>query len=87
VTFGVQVGPWNAAQAGTEYVDLRLEKTFTFGEDGRIGIFADVLNFANQGIPDPSARRPVVTFSGPAFGLPQFWMPPRTVRAAARVSF
>jgi hypothetical protein len=88
VTFGVRVEPRGTRRTpALNTLDLRVEKTFTFGDQGRVGLFADVLNLANQGIPDPSFRRPVVTFSGPAFGLPQFWLPPRTVRAAVRVSF
>lgn len=88
VTFGVRVEPRGTRRTpALSTIDLRFEKTFTFGGEGRVGIFADVLNLANQGIPDPSARRPVITFSGPAFGQPQFWLTPRTVHAAVRVSF
>jgi len=53
----------------------------------RLGVFADVFNLGNQGIPDPSARRPIFEISGPSFGQPQFWLSPRTLRAGLRLSF
>jgi hypothetical protein len=88
VTFGVRVEPRGTRRTpALNTLDLRVEKTFTFGQDGRIGVFADMMNLTNQGIPDPSFRRPVVTFSGPSFGQPQFWLPPRIVYAAVRASF
>jgi hypothetical protein len=88
VTCGVRVEPRGTRRTpALNTLDLRVEKTFTLGGNGRIGVFVDVMNLTNQGIPDPSFRRPVITFSGPFFAQPQFWLPPRTVYAAVRASF
>jgi hypothetical protein len=87
VTFGVRIEPRGTRRtAALNTLDLRVEKTFTTGR-GRIGVFGDVFNVGNQGIPDPAMRRPVVEFSGPSFGQPMFWLSPRTLRAGVRVSF
>jgi hypothetical protein len=88
VTFGVRIEPRGTRRtAALNTVDLRVEKSFALPREGRAGVFADVFNLGNQGIPDPSARRPVIEFSGPSFGRPQFWLSPRTLRAGVRLSF
>lgn len=88
VTFGVRIEPRGTRRTGAlNTVDLRLEKTLPIGGARQIGVFADAFNVNNQGIPDPSMRRPVIEFSGPSFGQPQFWLAPRTLRIGARVSF
>ena len=88
VTFGVRIEPRGTRRtAALNTIDLRVEKTFATARRGRIGVFGDVFNLGNQGIPDPAMRRPVVEFSGPSFGQPMFWLSPRTLRAGVRVSF
>jgi len=88
VTFGVRVEPRGTRRTpAVNTLDLRLEKTFAIPRVGRAGLFADAFNVTNQGIPDTSARRPVVEISGPSFGLPQFWTAPRTLRAGLRLTF
>lgn len=88
VTFGVRVEPRGTRRTpALNALDLRLEKTFSIPRTGRAGVFADVFNVTNQGIPDPNARRPVIELSGPSFGQPQFWLPPRTLRAGVRLGF
>ena len=88
VTFGVRIEPRGTRRtAALRTLDLRLEKTISIAHARRVGLFADVFNATNQGIPDPSMRRPVIEFSGPTFGQPQFWLAPRTLRVAVRLSF
>jgi hypothetical protein len=88
VTFGVRIEPRGTRRTpALSTVDFRIEKTFNRTRPGKIGVFADVFNLNNQGIPDPTARRPVVELSGSSFGLPQFWLSPRTLRAGVRMSF
>jgi hypothetical protein len=86
--FGVRIEPRGTRRTkALNTLDLRVEKTVRVANGSRLGLFADVFNVGNQGIPDPSARRPVVDFSGPSFGQPVFWLSPRIVRAGVRVSF
>ena len=88
VTFGVRIEPRGTRRTeALNTLDLRIEKTFPVVHGSRLGVFADVFNLGNQGIPDPSARRPVFEISGPSFGQPQFWLSPRTLRAGLRLSF
>jgi hypothetical protein len=69
-------------------IDLRVEKTFTFGRAGRTaGLFVDVFNLNNQGIPDSQASRPVNDSSGSSFGEPLEWIDPRLVRVGLRFTF
>jgi hypothetical protein len=50
-------------------------------------LFADVFNAGNQGVADPNSRRPLWDVSGAAFGRPLAWLPPRTLRVGARLTF
>jgi Carboxypeptidase regulatory-like domain len=68
-------------------LDWRLEKTFDVGSMKRLGVFADVFNVTNQGIPDPSKLFAVEFRSGTAFGQPLNWVAPRTLRAGVRLIF
>jgi hypothetical protein len=68
-------------------LDLRLEKLVPLGGGRSVGVFVDVFNVTNQGVLDSDWGTPVVTNSGPAFGMPRAWRPPRQVRAAVRVTF
>lgn len=63
-------------------LDLRVEKNIRWGRGTRIGLLGDVLNATNQG-----AALVVFPMSGPSFGMPLTRSEPRTLRAAARVTF
>jgi hypothetical protein len=70
---------------GADELDLRIEKTFPLGGSGRtLGIYADVFNAMNQGVP---LAMTVVEASGATFGEPQQWATPRTVQIAGRIRF
>lgn len=87
VLYGVHVEPRGARQTpALNSVDMRVEKTVSLHR-GRLGFLVDGFNVTNQGIPDPSYRRAVYEVSGPSFGAPLNWLPPRSARAAVRVSF
>jgi hypothetical protein len=49
-----------------------------------VGIFADLLNVTNQGVP---LALTMVEESGATFGEPSFWADPRAVRIAARLKW
>jgi len=69
-------------------VDLRVEKTLTFGQQSRTaGLFVDVFNLNNQGIPDSTFSRPITDTSGSSFGDPLGWINPRLVRVGVRFTF
>ena len=63
-------------------VDLRLEKTFRLRKAETIGVFADVFNAGNQGVP-----LGMNNVSGPNFGVPNNWIEPRSLRAGVRLMF
>lgn len=87
VTFGIRVEPRGARRtAALSNLDLRVEKVVSFGSH-RAGVYADVFNVTNQGIPDPAYRRAVMHLSGPSFGQPQFWRTPRQLQVGFRVNF
>ena len=66
----------------TNTADVRVEKTFRAAGVSTVGVFVNVFNITNQGIPFN-----VNPGSGPNFGLPIAWVDPRRVRAGVRVSF
>ena len=69
-------------------VDLRVEKTLVFGQQSRTaGLFIDVFNVNNQGIPDSTFSRPITDTSGSSFGDPLGWINPRLVRVGVRFTF
>lgn len=68
-------------------LDLRLEKTVALRGNRRLGVFGDVFNVLNQGVPDSDWPIPVLTTSGPALGMPVAWRPARQLRLAARLFF
>lgn len=68
-------------------LDMRVEKVVPVGGSRRLGVFADVFNVANQGVPDSDVATPVFTGSGPNLGLPLVWRSPRQLRLAIRVEF
>ena len=68
---------------GVHRVDLRLEKTFRPSpRAATVGIFADVFNAGNQGVP-----LGVTNVSGANFGVPNNWQEPRSLRAGVRLLF
>jgi hypothetical protein len=68
--------------------DFRVEKTFAFGQQSRTaGVFIDIFNVNNQGIPDSEDRRPVTELSGSDFGQPRTWIDGRLVRLGLRFTF
>lgn len=67
----------------TSQLDARLEKTFRLRASGStVGIYADVFNLTNQGVP-----LTVQEGSGATFGQPLAWTTPRTLQVAARIRF
>jgi hypothetical protein len=68
--------------------DFRVEKTFVFGQQSRTaGVFVDIFNVNNQGIPDSTSSRPITDTSGSDFGKPRVWIDPRLVRLGVRFTF
>lgn len=62
---------------------LRLEKTIPLRGPGRTaGIYVDLFNVMNQGVPVG-----IQALSGATFGQPSQWSQPRTVQVAVRVKF
>lgn len=69
-------------------LDFRVEKTFVFGQQSQTaGVFVDIFNINNQGIPDSTSSRPITDTSGSSFGNPRFWIDPRLVRLGVRFTF
>jgi hypothetical protein len=58
-----------------------MEKTFPV-HGATFGVYGDVFNVSNQGIP-----RSINASSGPNFAVPTQWSDPRTWRVGARVTF
>ncbi|PYQ81590.1 MAG: hypothetical protein DMG03_19505 [Acidobacteria bacterium] len=70
------------------YLDFRAEKTIPLGSSARqIGIYLDIFNVNNQGIPDNGDRRSVIENSGTTFGNPNRWISPRLARLGFRLMF
>jgi hypothetical protein len=68
--------------------DFRVEKTFVFGQQSRTaGVFVDIFNVNNQGIPNSEFSRPIADTSGSTFGEPLGWIDPRLVRLGVRFTF
>jgi hypothetical protein len=69
-------------------LDVRLEKTTSLpARRGTLGLFIDVFNVWNQGVPDSDNVAAVNDFSGPQFGEPQTWVDPRMLRIGLRLAF
>jgi hypothetical protein len=67
---------------------LRVEKVLPLAtRGGTIGIFFDVFNVGNQGVPDSNFTNAVNERSGPFFGQPGAWLNPRTLRVGMRARF
>jgi len=79
----VRVEPIGSEQLpATNGADVRVEKTFRAKDKTTIGLFLNVFNVTNQGIP-----LNVNTQSGPNFGVPNVWLDPLRIRAGVRVMF
>ena len=63
-------------------LDVRLEKTLPLGSGRTAGVYFDIFNVLNQGVP-----LAVQEGSGAAFGQPTQWSPPRIAQVAARFRF
>jgi hypothetical protein len=69
-------------------LDVRLEKTTRLpGTAGVLGLFFDVFNLFNQGVPDSDVTNPIFQNSGARFGQPVAWVDPRMLRVGVRVVF
>lgn len=69
-------------------LDLRLEKTARLPRvEARLGLFFDVFNVWNQGVPNSDITNAIVDNSGPRFGEPAAWVDPRMLRVGVRVAF
>jgi hypothetical protein len=68
-------------------LDLHVEKNLRLG-NLTLGVFADVFNVWNQGVPDSeSGGDSVNTASGPNLGVPFLWRAPRQVRVGLQLTF
>ena len=64
-------------------LDVRADKTLRLpGRGGTVGVFVDVFNVTNRGVPTAVNR-----VSGSGFGMPFGWSSPRTARIGARWMF
>lgn len=68
-------------------LDLRVEKHIPLGRDWKVGLFFDIFNVGNRGVPDAEQVAPIEQTSGPNFGEPIRWVEPRTLRVGVRVTF
>lgn len=67
-------------------LDLHVEKTLRV-RGLVVGAFVDVFNVSNQGVPDSDLGDVINPNSGPNFGVPQAWRPPRQGRIGVRLTF
>ena len=69
-------------------IDFRAEKTFPIGSSSRqVGVYLDLFNLNNQGVPDNGSRTAVIESSGSTFQNPNRWISPRLARLGFRVMF
>lgn len=69
-------------------VDVRVEKTFPIGSSARqAGVYLDLFNLNNQGVPDNTSRSAVIESSGTTFQNPNRWISPRLARLGFRLTF
>jgi hypothetical protein len=85
----IRVEPAGTRRApAIDRLDLRVEKTIQLRQRGSsIGIFADVFNVWNQGVPNSDADMAIVDLSGARFGEPNTWVDPRMLRLGLRLTF
>ncbi|HMF96622.1 MAG TPA: TonB-dependent receptor, partial [Vicinamibacterales bacterium] len=69
-------------------IDFRAEKTFPLGSSARqIGVYLDLFNLNNQGVPVNDDRRAVIESAGSTFNNPNRWISPRLARLGFRLTF
>ena len=69
-------------------LDVRGEKTARLpGSSGTLGLFADIFNVWNQGVPNSDLNDAIIDNSGTRFGEPSAWVDPRMLRVGVRVTF
>jgi hypothetical protein len=69
-------------------IDLRFAKTIPLGARSRaMGIYAEIFNLANQGMPVIRLTDSVFDNSGANFGLPRNWIDARTFQAGLKLMF
>lgn len=68
-------------------LDLRLVKNVKIGGTLTLGLYAEVFNLVNQGMPVIRFSRAVLDTSGSNFGVPRSWIDPRAVQVGAKLSF
>lgn len=68
-------------------LDLRVEKTAPVPRLGTAGLFVDVFNVWNQGVPNSEVTNAVNDLSGARFGEPNAWVDPRMLRVGVRLTF
>jgi hypothetical protein len=68
-------------------LDVRVEKTSPVPRLGTVGLFIDVFNVCNQGVPNSDVTNAVNGASGPRLGEPTAWVDPRMLRVGLRVTF
>ena len=69
-------------------MDIRIEKTMRVPRlSTTLGLFADVFNVWNQGVPNSDGLDAVNANSGARFGEPFLWLDPRMLRFGIRASF
>ena len=84
----IQIEPQGAERApAINRLDLRVEKTFRIPGATTLGVFGDVFNVWNQGVPNSDLTEAVNSNSGPAFGFPNTWVDPRMLRVGIRAQF
>ena len=68
-------------------LDLRVEKSLRIGTR-TLGLFTDVFNVWNQGVPDSEwGGDAVIAASGPNLGVPSLWRAPRQARVGLQLTF
>jgi hypothetical protein len=85
----VRIEPIGTRRAdAVNFVDFRVEKTFPIGSASRqVGVYLDLFNLNNQGVPDNGVRTAVQESSGSSFGNPSAWISPRIARLGFRFTF
>jgi len=69
-------------------LDFRVEKTFPIGSPThQVGVYLDLFNLNNQGVPNNGTRTAVIESSGSTFGNPNAWVNSRTARLGFRLTF
>jgi hypothetical protein len=69
-------------------LDFRAEKTFPLGSSAKqAGIYLDLFNINNQGVPQNDSRTAVIESSGSTFNNPNRWISPRLARLGFRLTF